>query len=615
MSLDKLTTEARNPASSRLDELTPLEIALLMNREDEAAVAAVATQAEAIARAIDLIADALRAGGRLIYVGAGTSGRLGVLDATECPPTFNTPPGLVLGLIAGGPPALTRAVEGAEDHPEEGEKALQAIDFRAADVLVGIATSGRTPFVIGAAVYAKSLGARVIGLACNVGSELEPHVDLMVCPVVGPEVLSGSTRLKAGTATKLVLNTFTTGAMVRLGKTFGNLMVDLRATNIKLKARTNRIVRILGGVDEVTAADILHRAGGELKTAIVMQAAGVDAEAARQRLAEAGGRISVALEGLKRPATGSVKASLVIGIDGGGTHTSAILAEGSQIIGRGEAGPGNLQAVGVTRALAAMDEAIARAFADANHERATVGAICLGLAGADRPEDKSIVKEWVERQRVAEWCEITNDGALLLAAGTPDGWGVALVSGTGSIAVAGDRYRKLFRCGGWGYLLGDEGSGYALVMAALQAAARAADGREPPTAMTEPLLKAMNLAKPTDFIGAVYRGGWDRAKLAALAPVVLTAAELGDPSARAIADRGAADLAKMVATVATAAELNLNQLPLAMAGGALLHSESYRDDVLRALAARGVRPSTVTLVSEPALGAVRIASERTGATV
>src|SRR5947199_4089490 len=265
--MDHLLTEARNPASTNLDDLTPLQIVRLMNEEDGRVVPAVAAQAEAIAEAIEVIADRLRSGGRLVYAGAGTSGRLGVLDATECPPTFNSPPGQVVGIIAGGPVALTRAVEGAEDHPEFGEQDLKAINFSKNDVFIGIATSGRTPYVVGACHYARSIGATTIGLVCNTESELDPHVDLMIRPVVGPEVLSGSTRLKAGTATKLILNMLSTGAMVRLGKCYGNLMVDLRASNSKLRARTNRIVRILTGVDSDAADELLRRCDGELKTA------------------------------------------------------------------------------------------------------------------------------------------------------------------------------------------------------------------------------------------------------------------------------------------------------------------------------------------------------------
>lgn len=293
--MDHLETEARNPASEHLDQLTPLEIVRLMNAEDRRAVDAAATQAEVIARAIEVIADRLARGGRLIYLGAGTSGRLGVLDASECPPTFNSPPGQVVGVIAGGRDALTRAIEGAEDQPAQAETDLAAVGLSSSDVLVGIATSGRTPYVLGGVDYARRLGAFAIGLACTREAELANHVDLAILPIVGPEVLTGSTRLKAGTVTKLVLNMLSTGAMVRLGKTFGHLMVDLRATNSKLRARTNRIVRQLTGLDESAAAELLRNCGGELKTALVAQLAAVSPEEARRRLAEVGGAVRRAL--------------------------------------------------------------------------------------------------------------------------------------------------------------------------------------------------------------------------------------------------------------------------------------------------------------------------------
>ena len=235
--MDHLLTEARNPASIDLDVLSPLDIVRVINAEDAKVAPAVAAQAESIAAAIEVIADRLGSGGRLVYAGAGTSGRLGVLDASECPPTFNSPPGQIVGVIAGGYSALTTAVEGAEDHPELAAADLEKLALSTKDVLVGIATSGRTPYVVGALRHAKSVGAYAIGLACVPDSELAAEANLMITPLVGPEVVTGSTRLKAGTATKLVLNTLTTGAMVRLGKTFGNLMVDLRATNVKLKAQ------------------------------------------------------------------------------------------------------------------------------------------------------------------------------------------------------------------------------------------------------------------------------------------------------------------------------------------------------------------------------------------
>jgi N-acetylmuramic acid 6-phosphate etherase len=300
-----MTTEARNPASEKIDTLSPLEIVRLMNAEDARVAEAVGREAEAIARAVDVIANRIRAGGRLIYIGAGTSGRLGVLDASECPPTFSTPPEMVVGLIAGGYGALTRAVEGAEDHPETAVEDLKKVWLTSDDVLVGIATSGRTPYVIGGLKYAREVGAPAIGLACNDGSALADVCDLMITPVVGPEVISGSTRLKAGTATKLVLNMLTTGAMVLLGKTYGNLMVDLKATNTKLVLRSRRMVAELTGLSETDAEQQLARCDGELKTAVVAYRRGVSAEEARKLLASASGQLRQALEGSGPGAEGS----------------------------------------------------------------------------------------------------------------------------------------------------------------------------------------------------------------------------------------------------------------------------------------------------------------------
>lgn len=294
--IDHLTTEARNPASYAIDSLSALEIVQLMNQQDAQIAAAVETQAEVIAQAVEVIADRLRRGGRLIYMGAGTSGRLGVLDASECPPTFSTPPEMVIGLIAGGEKALTRAVEGAEDFPEYGRRDLIEAELSSNDVVVGIATSGRTPYVIGGLDFANETGAFTIGFSCNADCQLHEHTELMIAPVVGPEVISGSTRMKAGTATKMVLNMLTTGAMVRLGKTYGNLMVDLRATNAKLALRSQRIVAELAEVDPAQSQTLLDRCGGEVKTAIVAHKCSVDPETARQLLESAQGQLRQALE-------------------------------------------------------------------------------------------------------------------------------------------------------------------------------------------------------------------------------------------------------------------------------------------------------------------------------
>ena len=276
--------------------MSSLEIVETINREDQAIADAVRKEAPSIARAADAVVTSLQNGGRLIYIGAGTSGRLGVLDASECPPTFNTDPKQVVGLIAGGYSALVQSIEGAEDFPEYGKKDLEEIELVKKDTVVGIATSGRTPYVIGGVEYANSLGCETVGLVCNAESELAKVAKVTICPIVGPEIVTGSTRMKAGTATKLVLNSITTAAMIRLGKTFGNLMVDLRATNSKLRDRSRRIVRDLGKVTDDKAAELLGLCDGEVKTAIVMAHRNVDAIASRQLLLTAKGHLRLALE-------------------------------------------------------------------------------------------------------------------------------------------------------------------------------------------------------------------------------------------------------------------------------------------------------------------------------
>lgn len=290
---DPRLTEQRNPRSRRIDALEPLEIVDLINAEDGGVAQAVGDEREAIARAMELAEAAFRAGGRLIYVGAGTSGRLGVLDAAEMPPTYGTDPSMVQGIIAGGHAALVRAREGAEDHPEDGAKAVDEAHVGAADFVLGIATSGTTPFVHGALARARELGARTGFLLCTVPSEeLRDRHDVVIAPLVGPEVITGSTRMKAATATKLVLNTITTGAMVRLGKVYGNLMVDLQVTCEKLRDRGERILVEMLGVDREEAVRLLDRSGGHVKTALVMGGLGVEVDEARARLDEVGGVVS-----------------------------------------------------------------------------------------------------------------------------------------------------------------------------------------------------------------------------------------------------------------------------------------------------------------------------------
>lgn len=293
--LENLLTEQVNPASQSIDALPTERILEIINAEDRKVADAVAREIPAIARAVDAIVEAIRAGGRLFYIGAGTSGRLGVLDAAECPPTFSADPELVQGIMAGGEQALAHATETTEDDPAIGARDLMAHGFTARDVLVGIAASGRTPYVLGAVAAARRMGAVTAGISCTPDSELARAVHIAITPLTGPEIVAGSTRMKAGTATKLVLNMLSTAVFIRLGYVYGNLMVNVQPKNSKLRDRARRIVAQAASVSADAAAELLAAAGNRVATAIIMGKMGVDRETAEQRLAAASGRVSQAL--------------------------------------------------------------------------------------------------------------------------------------------------------------------------------------------------------------------------------------------------------------------------------------------------------------------------------
>ncbi|MFI1709394.1 N-acetylmuramic acid 6-phosphate etherase [Streptomyces griseoruber] len=293
--LSSLTTEAFRPELADIDRLATLDLARLMNGEDAGVPAAVAAELPRIAAAIDAVAERMARGARLVYAGAGTAGRMGVLDASECPPTFDTAPGQVVGVLAGGPTALTTSVEGAEDSPELAVADLKALRLTADDSVIGVSASGRTPYAIGAVEYARTRGALTVGLSCNAGSALAAAAEHGIEVVVGPELLTGSTRLKAGTAQKLVLNMVSTITMIRLGKTYGNLMVDVRASNDKLRARSRHIVALATGAGDREVEAALAATGGEVKHAILVLLAGVDGAAATRLLEESGGHLRAAL--------------------------------------------------------------------------------------------------------------------------------------------------------------------------------------------------------------------------------------------------------------------------------------------------------------------------------
>jgi N-acetylmuramic acid 6-phosphate etherase len=295
--LDQLLTEQSNPASRAIDSLPTEDVLRIINSEDAKVAEAVSRVIPEIARAVDTIVEAMSRGGRLFYIGAGTSGRLGVLDASECPPTFNVPAGLVQGIMAGGESALVRSSETTEDDPEAGARDVAGHRFGPGDVLAGIAASGRTPYVLGAIAHANGVGAATIGISCTPGSELSKIVKIPIELLVGPEVVTGSTRMKAGTATKMVLNMLSTATFIRRGYVFGNLMVNVQPSNSKLQDRARRIISRAAGVSDERASELLEASANRVAVAIVMAKSGLDAERSAQRLAAAGGRISQALHG------------------------------------------------------------------------------------------------------------------------------------------------------------------------------------------------------------------------------------------------------------------------------------------------------------------------------
>jgi N-acetylmuramic acid 6-phosphate etherase len=600
------STEARNPATENIDTLPTLDMVRLMNTEDARAPQAIASELPHIAEAIDRIAERMRppGDGRLIYVGAGTSGRLGVLDASECPPTFGIPPELVVGLIAGGEHALTHAVEGAEDDTRAGARDVAALNVSERDSVIGIAASGRTPYVLGGMAEARKRGAFVVSLACNRPSPMEEMADVSIAPLTGPEVLTGSTRLKAGTAQKLVLNMISTGVMIRLGKTYSNLMVNVQATNVKLQARARRIVEQACGLtpDEAVAA---LEACGELKTAIVSTLSGVSPDEAQQRLDAAGGIVRKALS--KAQDTSNRGDSFLVGVDGGGSKTVALLSDlEGRVLGRGLAGSSNYQVVGMQVAGEALNRAIRAAFADAKIEPCLPGALCLGLAGVDRPEDCALIRAWADEHLPGTPVEIVNDAQLVLATGTPEGWGVATICGTGSIVHGRNRAGQATRVDGWGHLLGDDSSGYAIGRAALRAIMRAQDGRGPQTQLARLILEHWSLDAPEDLVRRVYTMQASTQDIAALAELVDAAALAGDLVAQSILKDAGREQALAVAAVAKQLQMQ-GTIPCAQGGSVIVKGHFIRQMFLDSAAALGLQLDPVTPVPEPAQGALRLA--------
>jgi N-acetylmuramic acid 6-phosphate etherase len=616
---DPLTFTAPGRDREPLERLTAEEIVRRMNAEDARLASAVAARAPVIARAIDGVAERLRGGGRLIYVGAGTSGRLGVLDAAECPSTFGTDPAQVVAVIAGGPAALTGPVAEAEDRAEAGARDLLALEVGRRDVVVGVTASGRTPYVLGALEHARRRGAWVVGLCCSAETDLAEVADLLIALDVGPEVIAGSTRLKAGTATRMVLNMLSTGAMIRSGRTFDNLMVDLLPLNDKLRERARGIVAGLTGLLDHEAAALLGRCEGEVKTAVVAHLCGLPAAAARRLLDRAAGRLREALEaGLGEEARGVKQgrdpSGLVLGVDAGGSKTAAVLAlPDGGVVGRGTAGPGNLSA-GVERAVAAIRAAIDAARAGAGAVPGPFAAAFVACAGAGCEETRRALEDWAKRHDLARRVEVAPDFVPVLDRASAEGQGIAVICGAGAIAFGRNSRGETARAGGWGWLAGEEGGGgFAIGSAALRAVVRAADGRGPATRLTERLLAHFRARDVRAIVTAAHRADGDSVtRLAQLAKVTSQAADEGDEVARGILRSCATHLASLTESVAERLGVRGSPFPLALAGGVVLHCKPVRRMYEERLGELGSSPGKIIPVERPAESAARLARDLAG---
>ncbi|KAI0391190.1 putative glucokinase regulator family protein [Xylariaceae sp. FL0594] len=511
-----LQTENRNARTTAIDRVSTLELCRILNREDRDVPSAVERCIPVIADVIDVLSERVRKGGRVFYIGAGTSGRLGVLDASEIPPTYSAPSGQFIALIAGGDVALRHAQEGAEDDPSAASRDLSPYHIDPeVDSLIGIASSGRTPYVLGGLSYFKSLSAVTVALVCVAPSAAreEGNADYVIEAVTGPEVVTGSTRMKAGTAMKMVLNMISTGIMVRLGKTFGNLMIDVKATNLKLKQRARNILRFVVGVAACTRSDrelddVLERCGGSVKLAAAALVLDVSVAEAEERLWRHGGVLASVFEeeGRKKKKEGGDeeeeggRRELVLCVDAGGTSCKAVVMTRGGEMGLGAAGPCNVTNIGLEAAMATISKAVQEALHSCEATKGQsldsvmFSSAWVGMAGYGRPWLTSAIDsalfELLNLSPGSAKLRITTDIDILPASLTTPNTSeadldsiVVLVAGTGAIATSYSKetsdgkesFRRTHRAGGWGHLLGDDGSGYGIGREALRSALRSVD--------------------------------------------------------------------------------------------------------------------------------------------
>ncbi|EXJ62790.1 hypothetical protein A1O7_03229 [Cladophialophora yegresii CBS 114405] len=645
--LAELQTEQRNSASSNVDRVSTLGLCHIINDQDATIAGSVAKCIPAIAAAIDCLAGRVRAGGRVVYVGAGTSGRLGVLDASEIPPTFSSPEGQFVGIIAGGEAAIRHAQEGAEDDADAAVQDLEALHLHGpVDSLIGIAASGRTPYVLSCLAYAKRLGCATIGVACTEPSAMSKTniVDYMISPIVGAEVVTGSTRMKAGTATKLVLNMLSTGTMIKLGKTFGNMMVDLKATNLKLQQRSRNILRTVCGLrcpkSDEDLDNLLHNCDGSVKLAITTLSLGVSVSEAGRRLDATGGVLANLLEQVSTPwlPQNSESQRYLLCVDGGGSKCAAAVLSVDGEYGQGVSSGCNVTDIGVEASIASISLAIQRAcdtlptLSGKSWRPSFFSSVWIALAGHDRKHiamavDKALENLFARPQGTG--LTITNDIELLaITAAEKDDVdsAVVLVAGTGSVAMSFKRQEGRFvrtrRSGGWGHLLCDDGSGFDIGRRAIRIALAALEGDttardrdrgfvHKPASQIESLvldhfrplgththdfdLLSTVLAWPSELV--------KKRRIAQVARLVIEASK-SDPEAKDIVDRAVEALARLLTTLTRSGQIDTQSSVLVLGGG-LMQSPAFSNAVVQLLGEKGAAFRHVEVVEHPASSGVR----------
>ncbi|OLY80355.1 N-acetylmuramic acid 6-phosphate etherase [Smittium mucronatum] len=547
----------------------------------------------------------MKSGGRILYFGAGTSGRLGVLDASECPPTYSTDPNLVVAVMAGGDNAIRHAQENVEDSVTTGEKDCEDQKITPVDIVVGIAASGRTPYVIGAIKYAKKIGALTIGVSTNSKSSLNDYVDILLAAEVGSEVVTGSTRMKSGTAQKMILNMLTTGAMIKLGKTYSNLMVDFRPTNEKLRLRAPKIVHETTGVTMDEARDAVARCQGEVKVAIMSILAKTDPESAKKLLSESDGVLAKAIEHVKNikgssNSAGTQNTDVFLSIDGGGTKTAILLVDsfgktvGSSFVGSTNCSSTPLDLV-YSRIVSGIESA-KNGRTDLNIKKAWIG-----LAGIGNKEKSNSLLKMLDG--LSPMIKLTPDINLIsscLPKSTSDSLSVSVIAGTGSVTLGEFADGTIDICGGWGPVLGDQGSGFSLGTRCIKAVSNDVEKAGPQTLMTEMVRQKWDVETRLDFIRYIQSIPVDqqRSEVASLAKIVLECSYVhNDLVALEIANSEANNLSNFVISL-----LNRNgakSVNLAVTGSVIVKCEPFRAKFLENIKSKGYVINVVRIVESP----------------